>query len=121
MSKKVYFFPLFILLMIVLLSTDIKKLNKISNSLENFADVYKLIDEHYVETPDVNQLMRVAIDTMLSKIDPYTNYFSEAQIAQVQLGVRGGWDGVGIELLEMNGRFFVKEIVENSPAAQKKT
>ena len=119
MSKKVYFFPLFILLMIVLLSTDIKKLNKISNSLENFADVYKLIDEHYVETPDVNQLMRVAIDTMLSKIDPYTNYFSEAQIAQVQLGVRGGWDGVGIELLDMNGRYFVKEIVENSPAAQK--
>lgn len=91
---------------------------KISQSMENFAQAYRIINDQYVDEVDPNQLMRIGIDTMLSRMDPYTNYFSEAQMVQVRMGVRGGWDGIGIEVMEQNEQIVIKELVEGTPAEE---
>jgi carboxyl-terminal processing protease len=89
---------------------------KISQSMENFAAAYRIINNQYVDETDPNQLMRIGIDSMLGHMDPYTNYFSEAQMVQVKMGVKGGWDGIGIELTKNDGKIVIKELVENTPA-----
>ena len=81
---------------ILLLSTDFSRLMKISRNMEIFSEVYKAINEYYVDETDPNQLMRTAIDSMLADIDPYTNFYSEAQRQQVWKGLKGGWDGIGV-------------------------
>ena len=60
--------------------------------MENFAEAYRIINNQYVDETDANQLMRIGIDTMLSHMDPYTNYFSEAQMVKVRMG-RQRWLG----------------------------
>jgi carboxyl-terminal processing protease len=89
---------------------------KISQSMENFATAYRIINNQYVDETDPNQLMRIGIDSMLGHMDPYTNYFSEAQMVQVKMGVKGGWDGIGIELTKNDGQIVIRELVENTPA-----
>lgn len=91
---------------------------KISQSMENFAAAYRIINSQYVDETDPNQLMRIGIDSMLGHMDPYTNYFSEAQMVQVKMGVKGGWDGIGIELTKNDGQIVIKELVENTPAEE---
>lgn len=91
---------------------------KISQSMENFAAAYRIINSQYVDETDPNQLMRIGIDSMLGHMDPYTNYFSEAQMVQVKMGVKGGWDGIGIELTENDGQIVIKELVEGTPAEE---
>jgi carboxyl-terminal processing protease len=91
---------------------------KISQSMENFAAAYRIINSQYVDETDPNQLMRIGIDSMLGHMDPYTNYFSEAQMVQVKMGVKGGWDGIGIELIENDGQIVIKELVEGTPAEE---
>jgi carboxyl-terminal processing protease len=91
---------------------------KISQSMENFAAAYRIINNQYVDETDPNQLMRIGIDSMLGHMDPYTNYFSEAQMVQVRMGVKGGWDGIGIELTKNDGQIVIKELVENTPAEE---
>jgi carboxyl-terminal processing protease len=89
---------------------------KISQSMENFAAAYRIINNQYVDETDPNQLMRIGIDSMLGHMDPYTNYFSEAQMVQVRMGVKGGWDGIGIELTKNDGKIVIGELVEDTPA-----
>ncbi len=98
------------------IATDHARLLKISKSMESFANTYRIINHQYVDETDPNQLMRIAIDSMLSHLDPYTNYFSEAQIVQVRIGMKGGWDGIGIELTKFDKQVIIKEVVENTPA-----
>ena len=107
---------LVVLLSFFALATDPARFLRISQSMENFAAVYKIVNQTYVDETDPNQLMRVAIDSMLAHIDPYTNYFSEAQMVQVKMGVKGGWDGIGVELMKKKDKIVVKELIEGTPA-----
>lgn len=91
---------------------------KISQSMENFAAAYRIINNQYVDETDPNELMRIGIDSMLGHMDPYTNYFSEAQMVQVKMGVKGGWDGIGIELTKNDEHIVIKELVEDTPAEE---
>lgn len=91
---------------------------KISQSMENFAAAYRIINNQYVDVTDPNQLMRIGVDSMLAQMDPYTNYFSEAQMVQVQMGVKGGWDGIGVELAKHKEKIIIKELVANTPAEE---
>lgn len=91
---------------------------KIAQSMENFALAYRIINNEYVDETDPNQLMRVGIDSMLATLDPYTNYFSEAQMVQVRMGVKGGWDGIGVELARNKGQVVIGELIGGTPAEQ---
>lgn len=91
---------------------------KIAQSMENFALAYRIINNEYVDETDPNQLMRVGIDSMLATLDPYTNYFSEAQMVQVRMGVKGGWDGIGVELARNKKQIVIGELIGGTPAEQ---
>ena len=57
------------------LSTDFGRLMKITQNMELFSEVYREVNEHYVDETDPNQLMRTALDSMLGDMDPYTNFY----------------------------------------------
>ena len=118
MIKKIqsHWLLLIIIASLFTIATDSKRLMLISQSMENFAKAYRIANKQYVDPTDANQLMRVAIDSMLSHMDPYTNYFSEAQMVQLKMGAKGGWDGIGVELKTIDKKAVIKEIVEESPA-----
>lgn len=101
-----------------LLSTDANRYLDISKNMSIFADIYKTVNHDYVEQVDANQLMRIAIDSMLGELDPYTNFFSEAQKEQVRIDVVGGWDGIGVEIQERDDVITIKEIIDETPAMQ---
>ncbi len=100
----------------IAIATDGGRFLKISQSMENFAEAYRIINHQYVDEVDANQLMRIGIDTMLSHLDPYTNYFSEAQMVTVRMGAKGGWDGIGVELMKHNDNVVIQELIEGTPA-----
>jgi carboxyl-terminal processing protease len=102
----------------VLMSTDRDRFTKIAKSMEIFNDAYRKVNDAYVDETDPNLLMRTAIDSMNAKLDPYTNYFSEAQMERLRINYKGFWDGVGVEIMEHEGKILVKDVVEESAAAK---
>lgn len=101
----------------LLLATDKDRFWSISKNMQLFSEVYRLVNSDYVEETDPNALMRSAIDSMLHQMDPYTNFFSEAQMERLRMDVRGAWDGVGMEILRYGeDKIAVGEILENYPA-----
>ena len=101
----------------VWMATDGNRYLKLAQSMEIFAEAFKIANHDYVDPTDPNLLMRISIDSMLGSIDPYTNYFSESQMERARINYKGFWDGVGFEIQEHNGKIIITDIFEESAAS----
>ncbi|MET0067191.1 MAG: S41 family peptidase [Candidatus Thiodiazotropha sp.] len=86
--------------------------------LRVFADIFGRIKANYVEPVDDQQLLENAIRGMVSGLDPHSNYLDEEEYSDLQVGTRGEFGGLGIEVGMEDG--FVKVIspIDDTPAAR---
>ena len=92
---------------------------EVSKNLEIISQVYKDINEVYVDETNPTQLMRTAIEAMLIGLDPYTNFYSESQIEDSKLMSTGQYSGIGAEVGLRDDKIIVVELFENGPADEK--
>ena len=62
---------------------------EVSKNLDIFASVYKEVNLSYVDEVEPGSLIKTAIDAMLKSLDPYTNYYSEAQSEDYRFQITG--------------------------------
>lgn len=89
---------------------------ELSKNLEIFSSVYKNLHLNYVDDINPGDLMKTAIDAMLAKLDPYTNYIPESDIEDVKLQLMGQYGGIGALIHEQNGNIIISEPYEGLPA-----
>jgi len=84
--------------------------------LRVFAEVFGRIKNDYVEPVDDRQLLKFAIEGMLSGLDPHSAYLDEEDYRDIRVGTSGEFGGLGIEVGMENG--FVKVIapIDDTPA-----
>ena len=68
-----------------------------SSGVSKFREVLSNIDRNYVDTVNTNELVDVAITQMLEELDPHTVYVTADQIELANMGLRGGYDGIGVQ------------------------
>lgn len=91
---------------------------EISRNLDIFNSVYKELQIFYVDSIDAEKSITTAINAMLNDIDPYTEYISaKDQEAFVTMST-GEYGGIGSYIMERNGKVYISEPYEGSPAQQ---
>ena len=68
---------------------------EISKNLEIFATLYKEVNSYYVDDVDPNEFIQTGIHAMLASLDPYTNFYSEAQMENFRFETTGKYGGIG--------------------------
>ena len=89
---------------------------EIAKNLEIFSSVYKQLNLNYVDDVDPGKTIKVAIDAMLSSLDPYTNYYPESDIEDVKLQLLGEYGGVGALIMQRGDSIIVSEPYKGLPA-----
>ncbi len=89
---------------------------KIAQQLDIFSRVYKEVNRSYVDNVDPTLLMRKAIDSMMSTLDPYTVFISESRIEDAKFIRTGQYSGVGARISRMKDQIVVRSIVQNGPS-----
>jgi carboxyl-terminal processing protease len=86
------------------------------SDLRTFAEVFGRIKEEYVEGVEDKALLEGAIRGMLSGLDPHSAYLNTDEYRDLQVGTRGEFGGLGIEVGMEDG--FVKVIspIDDTPA-----
>lgn len=79
---------------------------EVTKNLDIFATVYREVNVSYVDEVKPGELIRVAIDGMLKSLDPYTNFYSEAQAEDYRYQVTGSYAGIG-STIRKQGEFIV--------------
>lgn len=89
---------------------------EITKNIELFTNVYKELNYYYVDDIEPGKLMKIGIDAMLNSLDPYTNYFSEAQVENYRFNTEGKYHGIGAGIKFIDGLPTISEMFEESPA-----
>lgn len=93
-------------------SRMVNDLFEFSKNLEIFAAVYKEVGDKYVDEVPPGKLVKTAISSMLSNLDPYTVFFSEYQAEEALIERQGEYGGVGCQVVYRNDYPVVSEVFE---------
>ena len=85
-------------------------------ALESFTRTYHLIQSKYVEHRTVDQLVRFAIEGMVSGLDPYSEVIDEDELAKLKSDATGRFAGIGISVQHENDRPVVTQVLKGSPS-----
>ena len=88
----------------------------VTRNLNIFNSIYKELQSNYVDTVNADKAIRVAIDAMLSSIDPYTEYISEEEQDEFRVIHTGEYAGIGSVIMQRNGNVYISEPQEGFPA-----
>ena len=88
-------------------------INSSSNKLNNLLHI---VEDQYVDTVDVNDLVEKAMPQILSELDPHSVYISAKDVQQANDDLRGSFSGVGIEFTIRQDTLHVQQVIANGPA-----
>lgn len=89
---------------------------EINKAIETFGSVFKALNSNYVDELNAGELTKTAIDAMLLKLDPYTNFYPESDMENVKLQLLGQYGGIGALVHYKNKQTIISEPYENLPA-----
>lgn len=89
---------------------------EMNKAVETFGSVFKMLHSQYVDEINSGDLVKTAIDAMLAKLDPYTNFYPESDMEDVKLQLLGQYGGIGALIHYQNDAVVISEPYENLPA-----
>ena len=88
----------------------------INKNIDIFNSVLRELDLFYVDSIEVNNLVQGTIGNMLTRLDPYTEYYAEENMGDLQFLTTGEYAGIGAIISYNNGRVVINEPYEGLPA-----
>ena len=84
--------------------------------LQMFADVFNQIRQGYVESVPDSELFELAVQGMLSGLDPHSVFLKEKAYDSLQETTQGKFSGLGIEIGQDRGYINIIAPIDGSPA-----
>lgn len=91
---------------------------RIARNLDIFNNIFKELNTFYVDTLDIDKSMETAINAMLDDVDPYTEYIPAKEREAFMVMSTGEYGGIGSYIQERDGKVYISEPYEGSPAAK---
>ncbi len=86
--------------------------------LSIFGDIFERVRGQYVTVPDEKELVKNAINGMLTSLDPHSSYLDEDGAKDMQVQTKGTFGGLGIEVTMENELVKVITPIDDTPAAK---
>ena len=91
---------------------------RITRNLDIFNALFKELNTFYVDTLDIDKSIEIAINAMLEDVDPYTEYIPAKATEDFLVISTGEYGGIGSYIQERDGKVYISEPYEGSPAAK---
>ncbi|MCK0130243.1 S41 family peptidase [Flavobacteriaceae bacterium F08102] len=89
---------------------------EVAKQLEIYTTLFKELNMYYIDETNPAELTEVAIDKMLSELDPYTRFYDEQGVERARINANGQNGGIGAETKIIDGKLVITEPYEASPA-----
>ena len=118
-SKKLAILTLIIALLIPNISaaaTPTPQTQERDPDLLFFVDVFQYIKGQYPFEIEDKELMEGALKGMLQSVDPYSDYYTPEEAAELYKDMLGVFSGIGVYIEEKDSYINIIEVIKNSPA-----
>src|SRR5690606_20544976 len=89
---------------------------EIAKQLEIFTSLYKELNMNYVDETNPGDLMDTAIKSMLTELDPYTQFMNEQDVEAARINNTGDYTGVGAKVKTLKDKLVIVEPYKDYPA-----
>lgn len=86
------------------------------NPKYKFDQALKLIQENYVDQVDDEHLVDVAIRSMITDLDPHSQYTNREEAEAMREAMSGSFAGIGVRFLKDKDSTFVTDVNPDGPA-----
>jgi len=81
-----------------------------------FVDAMDQVERNYVKKVDRRELIEAAIQGMLTKLDPYSNYIGPEELERFRASVENEFGGIGVQISTEEGSLKVISPLVGTPA-----
>ena len=92
------------------------KLGIINSSSNKLTALLRIIDDQYVDTVDMAELVENAMPQILGELDPHSTYIPAKNLEEVNSELEGSFSGVGIQFTIQEDTIHVNSVVPGGPA-----
>lgn len=92
------------------------KQTMLNRSYDKIEDILNYVDQKYVDTINRSQLMDKTIDKMLSNLDPHSVYIPATDVSEMNEGLEGNFEGIGIEFFIVQDTITVVTAISGGPS-----
>lgn len=83
---------------------------------EKLQDIYRIIEDEYVDDISTDSLIELTIPDMLRNLDPHSVYIARDELDRVNRDLESSFFGIGIQFQLMADTICVVEIISGGPA-----
>lgn len=89
---------------------------KLNSHVTRYGQLLSVLQDRYVDSLDMENLIRAGIDAMLTKIDPYTEFYDESNIDNLTSISSGNYGGIGSAIMLRDSVVVMSNPYYDSPA-----
>lgn len=124
-NKKNRFMPLWLSLCVVLgimIGVFItnhfsgNRLNIINSGSSRLSNLLHVIDDQYVDSVNINELVDKALPQILAELDPHSVYISAKDGENATDDLKGSFSGIGVEFSIINDTLQIQKVTSNGPS-----
>lgn len=88
-----------------------------AKKVQKLLDIFDLLDQNYVDEIDKDKIFEGALNDMLHKLDPHSNYMTAEQMKSISESIDGKFSGVGIRFQIIRDTVCISSVISNSPSS----
>lgn len=92
------------------------KLGIINTSSNKLNALLRIIDDQYVDTVNMGDLVEEAMPQILSELDPHSSYIPAKDLEAVNADLKGSFSGIGIQFTIQNDTIHVNSVIQGGPS-----
>ncbi len=89
---------------------------ELAKQIEIFTNLFKTVNQNYVDETNPGDLMDKGIKSMLKELDPYTVFFNEQDVIKFKINNTGEYTGIGAMITRKEDKVILKEVYKGFPA-----
>ena len=94
------------------------RLNIINTSSNKLNDLLHIIDDQYVDTVNMADLVEQAMPLILSELDPHSTYIPAKDLEASNADLKGSFSGIGVQFTIQNDTIHINDVIQGGPSAK---
>ncbi len=95
---------------------SINRRDIVTDSSNKLNALLHIIDNEYVDTVNINDLVESTMPQVLSELDPHSSYIPAKNLEAVNAELKGSFSGIGIQFTIQDDTIHVNNVIQGGPS-----
>lgn len=92
------------------------RLSIINTSSNKLNDLLRIVDDQYVDTVNMADLVEKAMPQILAELDPHSMYIPAQNVEATNAELKGSFSGIGVAFTIPHDTIYVSEVIKGGPS-----